>query len=266
MIAPIRLLLCRAGSCRRRRRADRRCLRRWPESARGVTLVDRRRCFPCVLALLPVRARRRATRRSLSSRSCRACRWPSRSSRSACCSRWSPRRCGSSTRSTRSATCAPTPSRARPLLCLLRAGAGATMGIAFAAQPVHAVPVLRAADARRPIRSSPITATTKRVRGGPASISACCWAPRSCSCCRRSSCTWLLAGTHRLHARRHPRRQARRRALGVLLALYVFGIGKAARDAVASLAACGDGRADAGHRALLHAVAVVKAGVFASSR
>ena len=72
----------------------------------------------------------------------------------------------------------------------------------------------------------------------------------------------LAARRHdRLHARRHPRRQARHAGLAALLALCMFGIGKAAlmpfhRWLPAAMVA------PTPVSALLHAVAVVKAGVF----
>ena len=53
---------------------------------------------------------------------------------------------------------------------------------------------------------------TEEARRAGAPTSACCWAPPSCSCCRRWCSRGSSAGTTRLHARRHPRRQARRRA------------------------------------------------------
>ncbi len=86
---------------------------RWPNLREAVTLATaallfllvRRWCPRCSPA--PARGSR-CSSRSPASRS------PSRSSRWACCSRWSPPGCGSSTRSTRSATCAATTRRTRP--------------------------------------------------------------------------------------------------------------------------------------------------------
>ena len=248
----------------RRRRC---CIAAVPPLAEPARGGDARRraalLFVCVVGAAAGRCSAARGRSCTCSRSLPGSCWPSRSSRSACCSRWSPRRCGSSTRSTRSATCAATTSRARPAsTSASRVALGAHHGHRLRRQPVHAVPVLRDADARRPIRSS----THKANDGGD---------PRRAHLSRAAA--RLLDAAAAAGDRRapgcSPARSTSRPAassparssaalLGVLLALYVFGIGKAAVMPLhfwlpAAMVA------PTPVSALLHAVAVVKAGVFA---
>ena len=83
---------------------------------------------------------------------------------------------------------------------------GATMGIAFAEEPVHAVPVLRAADAVD-LSAGHAQGDEEAVRAGRTLSRPAARVLDAAACCRRSFGTWLLAGTHRLQGRRHPCRR-----------------------------------------------------------
>ena len=152
--------------------------------------------------------------------------------------------------------------RAAPdhILCLLRRGARQHDRDRLRQEPVHAVPVLRAADALDLSAGHPQAergSHSRRPHLSPAPARA----PRSCCSCRRSSPPGCSpARSISRPAASSPARSARR-VIALLLALYVFGIGKAAVMPLhfwlpAAMVA------PTPVSALLHAVAVVKAGVF----
>ena len=131
------------------------------------------------------------------------------------------------------------------LLRLLRAGARGTIGIAFAGQPAHAVPVLRSADARRRIRWSRMQAPTRRAAPG-ASTSACSIGTSIVFLLLAIVWTWQLAGTLDFRTGGRSRRQARHATLARAARAVRVRHRQGRAHAGASLAAGGDGRADAG--------------------
>ena len=135
----------------------------------------------------------------------------------------------------------------------------ATMGIAFAAN----VFTLFVFYEMLTLVTYPLVTHhgTEEARRAAAPTSACCWELPSCSCCRR----WRSRGFRPAPSTSRPGGILAGKlggvGLGVLLALYMFGIGKAAlmpfhRWLPAAMVA------PTPVSALLHAVAVVKAGVF----
>ncbi len=137
----------------------------------------------------------------------------------------------------------------------------ATMGIAFAGNLFTLFVFYEAADADH-LSAGHAPRHRRGARAAVASTSALLLGHLDrAAAAGADCCTWHLAGTHGFHARRHPGRQARHAGLAGLLALYMFGIGKAAlmplhRWLPAAMVA------PTPVSALLHAVAVVKAGVF----
>ena len=125
---------------------------------------------------------------------------------------------------------------------------GSTIGHRLRQEPVHAVPVLRGADALD-LSAGDAQGRTRKPFAPAASISCCCSARRCVLFLPAIIATWVLAGTldftpggilaGKAGAPRH------RRAARALRVRHRQGGG----DAAAFLAAGGDGRADAGQRA-----------------
>ena len=220
----------------------------------------RSRCSPSWRRCTRGRGRRAAGRHAVRD-CCRACRSPSPSSRSGCCSRWWRRGCGSSIRCTRSATCAattsttrrgstsasPAPSR-RPWAWRFAANA-LTLFFFYEMLTLVTYPLV----------------THHGTDGGAGAPAASTWASCSRRRCCSSSSRWSRPGRSPARSISRPGGILRGRlgnaATGGLLALYMFGIGKAAlmpfhRWLPAAMVA------PTPVSALLHAVAVVKAGVF----
>ena len=218
-----------------------------PNLREAVTLLGAVLLFAAMLALLsdvlagarPALARARRPARPVDRLRGRAARHAVRD--------WSPPACGSSTRSIRSATCAPNgePRQTMFYVCFAVAIA-ATMGIALCRQPVHAVPVLRAADAFDLSARHPSPATPEAQGRRPA---------LSSDAARRLDRS-ALAGD-RLDRRRRRHARLSRRAASSAASSAPVALGDPARalrlrhrqgrgHAAAFLAAGGDGRADPG--------------------